>query len=70
MRLALNTFVYEVGKVTVEKALKSAAKFGFGFVEYAAHSSGDPTTMEKGRRNDVIKIFKDTLKYEVCKIVM
>jgi len=29
MRLALNTFVYKVGKVPIRKALQSAKKFGF-----------------------------------------
>jgi sugar phosphate isomerase/epimerase len=59
MRLALNTFVYEVGKVPIEEALHSAAKLDFTFVEYAAYDSGDPTTMSEARRSDVIKIFKD-----------
>lgn len=59
MRLALNTFVYEVGKVPIEEALQSAARLGFMFVEYAAYDSGDPTSMDKARRSEVVKIFKD-----------
>ncbi len=59
MRLALNTFVYEVGKVLIEEALQSAARLGFTFVEYAAYDSGDPTSMDKARRSEVVKIFKD-----------
>ncbi|MFC1713441.1 sugar phosphate isomerase/epimerase family protein [Candidatus Poribacteria bacterium] len=59
MRLALNTFVYEVGKVPIEKALQSAARLGFTFVEYAAYDSGDPTSMDKTRRDEVLKLFKD-----------
>jgi len=59
MLLALNTFVYEVGKVPVEKALQSASNFGFKFVEYAAYDSGDPTLMDKSRLRDVIKLFRD-----------
>lgn len=59
MYLALNTFVYEVGKVPVEKALQSACKFGFKFIEYAAYDSGDPMTMSKNRISEVIRIFKD-----------
>ena len=59
MRLALNTFVYEVGKTPIEEALQSAAKLGFTYVEYAAYESGDPTTMSKAKRTDVTKIFKD-----------
>ncbi len=59
MQLALNTFVYEVGKVPVEKALQSASRFGFKFIEYAAYHSGDPTTMSKAKRDEIVKIFKD-----------
>lgn len=59
MRLALNTFVYEVGKVPVEKALQSACRFGFKFIEYAAYDSGDPTLMSKAKRDELIKIFED-----------
>jgi len=59
MRLALNTFVYEVGKIPIEKALQSACNFGFEFIEYAAYDSGDPTLMDKAKRNEVIKLFKD-----------
>ncbi|MBE0477992.1 sugar phosphate isomerase/epimerase [Candidatus Aerophobetes bacterium] len=59
MRLALNTFVYEVGKVPVKKALKSAKKFGFEFVDLAAYNSGDPTLMSKVDKEDLLKIFQD-----------
>ncbi len=59
MRLALNTFVYEVGKVPIEEALQSAARLGFTFVEYAAYDSGDPASMDRARRDEVVKIFKD-----------
>lgn len=59
MQLALNTFVYEVGKVPVEKALQSASNFGFTFIEYAAYDSGDPTLMDKSSRQDVVKNFRD-----------
>jgi sugar phosphate isomerase/epimerase len=59
MRLALNTFVYEVGKIPVENALQSACDFGFEFIEYAAYHSGDPTLMDKAGRNEVARIFKD-----------
>ena len=59
MRLALNTFVYEVGNVPIEQALQSACTFGFKFIEYAAYHSGDPTVMAEARRNDVVRIFED-----------
>ena len=59
MRLALNTFVYEVGKVPVEKTLESACRFGFEFIDYAAYHSGDPTLMGKAERDEVVRIFKD-----------
>lgn len=54
MYLGLNTFVYEIAKVPIEKALQSASQFGFRFIEYAAYHSGDPTLMNKDRRNEVV----------------
>jgi hypothetical protein len=59
MFLALNTFVYEMGSVPIEDALKSAYNFGFRFIDYAAYNSGDPTTMSKSKQKEIIKIFKD-----------
>ncbi len=59
MRLAINTFVYEVGKVPIKEALKSAKKFGFKFVDLAAYQSGDSTLMSKVEKKDLLKMFKD-----------
>jgi sugar phosphate isomerase/epimerase len=59
MRLALNTFVYEVAKWRVENTLANAAKFGFKYVEFAAYGFGDPTRMAPAKRKDVIRLFKD-----------
>jgi sugar phosphate isomerase/epimerase len=54
MRLALNTFVYEVGRVPIRKTLESAHKFGFEFVEYAAYGYGDPTAMSTAQRREIV----------------
>ena len=59
MRLALNTFVYEVAQVPVEQTLQSASRFGFTYIEYAAYGFGDPTQMSKGQQKEVIQLFKD-----------
>ncbi len=59
MHLAINTFVYEVGKVPIETALTSAKKFGFEFVDLVAYQSGDPTLMSKMESKDLVKMFKD-----------
>jgi sugar phosphate isomerase/epimerase len=59
MRLALNTFVYEVAQVPIEQTLQSASRFGFTYVEYAAYGFGDPTRMSKGQQKEVIQLFKD-----------
>jgi len=48
MRLALNTFVYEVAQVPVEQALQSALRFGFTFIEYAAIDDVIVDIMEEG----------------------
>ena len=45
MKLALNTYVYEVAKWPIEKTLASAKRMGFKYTEYAACGSGDPTKM-------------------------
>jgi sugar phosphate isomerase/epimerase len=60
MYLALNTFVYEIAKAPIERALQSASTFGFRFIEYAAYHSGDPTLMDKDRRKEVARILKDS----------
>jgi sugar phosphate isomerase/epimerase len=59
MFLALNTFVYEVGRVQIEYTLKSAYNFGFRFIDYAAYNSGDPTIMPRSKQKDIVKIFKE-----------
>lgn len=58
MRLALNTFVYEVGKKTAKETLQSAKKLGFEFIEYAAYHAGDPTLMSSSEQKEVMTIFK------------
>ena len=59
MRLALNTFVYEVARVPILAALQSAARFGFRYIEYAAYHSGDPALLDAAGRRDVIHAFRD-----------
>ena len=59
MKLALNTYVYEVARWPVEKTLKSASRLGFNHTEYAACGSGDPTQMSARRRRDVLKLNRD-----------
>ncbi|HQN51186.1 MAG TPA: hypothetical protein PK913_09005 [Phenylobacterium sp.] len=46
-------FVYEVAGWPTEKALASAHRFDFRYIEYAAYHDGDPTLMsaEKRRRS-------------------
>ncbi len=59
MRLALNTYVYEVAHWSIEKTLKSANRFGFTFVEHAAGGSGDPCLMSASQAADVVKMYRD-----------
>jgi sugar phosphate isomerase/epimerase len=58
VKLALNTYVYEVGKFPIEKTLRSAVKFGFKNIEYAAYESGDPTLMSPAQRKDLVARFR------------
>ncbi len=59
MKLALNTYVYEVAKWPIEKTLKSARRLGFRYTEYAACGFGDPTTMKAAKRRDIIRMHRD-----------
>ena len=57
MKLALNTFVYEVAHVKAEEWVRSAKKLGFRYVEWAAYEQGDPSSMDKTRRRDLAAMF-------------
>ncbi len=59
VRLALNTYVYEVGRWPIDKTLKSAHDFGFTFIEHAACDAGDPCTMSASQAADVVKMYRD-----------
>src|ERR1035437_2565026 len=59
MKLAFNTYVYEVAKWPIEKTLKSAHRLGFKYTEYAACNSGDPTRMSARKRREIIKLHRD-----------
>ena len=59
MKLALNTLVYEVGNRGPEESLRSAAKFGFRYIEYAGIRKGNPATMTKEQKKEAIRIVRD-----------
>jgi sugar phosphate isomerase/epimerase len=59
MKLAFNTYVYEVAGWPIEKTLESAKRLGFTYTEYAACGSGDPTLMTPEKRRDVLKLNAD-----------
>ena len=63
MKLALNTFAYEVAHVPAEEWVRSARKFGFRCVEWAAYDQGDPSGMDKARRRDLAAMFDDNGLY-------
>jgi len=58
MNLALNTLVYEVGNKGPEESLRSAAKFGFKYIEYAGIRKGNPLTMTTAQKQEVVRIAK------------
>jgi sugar phosphate isomerase/epimerase len=58
MKLALNTLVYEVGNKGPEESLRSAAKFGFKYIEYAGIRKGNPLTMTAEQKKEVVRIAK------------
>ena len=63
MKLAMNTFVFEVAEVGIEETIKSAEKFGFRYMDWAAYKLGNPDTFSKQKRSDVVKMFKDAGLY-------
>ncbi len=58
MKLALNTLVYEVGNKGPLESFRSAAKFGFKYIEYAGIRKGNPATMDQSARKEAVKIAK------------
>jgi len=59
MKLALNTLVYEVGNKGPEESLRSAAKFGFRYIEYAGIRKGNPATMSSEQKKEAVRIVRD-----------
>jgi len=59
MKLGFNSYVYEVAKWPIEQTLRSAARLGFEYVEYAACGSGNPTQWTTDRRQEIVQLFKD-----------
>ena len=59
MKLALNTYVYEVAKKGPEESLRSAAKFGFRYIEFAGIHKGNPATMTKEEKKEAVRIVRD-----------
>ncbi len=59
MKLAVNTFAYEVGGWTIPKTFESAKRLGFTHMEFAAWGKHDPALLGKQERKDLIKSFRD-----------
>lgn len=59
MKLAANTFVYEVGGIPVIEALQRIKDLGFRFVDLAAYGSADPATMSGNLRKELVSVFRD-----------
>lgn len=59
MKLAINTFVYEVGKVPIKEALPRIRGFGFQYVDLAAYQSCDPTLLSENERREIVRMFQD-----------
>lgn len=59
MKLALNTLVYEVGNKGPEESLKSAAEFGFRYIEYAGIRKGNPALLSQKQKRNITNIARD-----------
>jgi sugar phosphate isomerase/epimerase len=60
MKLALNTFVYDVAKWPAEQALRSAERFGFRYIEFSTYQSSSPDQMPTERRKEIARILRGT----------
>ena len=60
MHLALNTMVYEAGKVGLKESLPRIREFGFKYVDLNAWRSGDPTEMSGTQRKEVKSLLDDS----------
>ncbi len=58
MKLSANTFVYEVGRVPIEKALGSLKGLGFRYIDLAAYQSANPTLMSQEKRRELVRRFQ------------
>ena len=58
MRLAANTYVFEMASSPVAETFKAINEFGFKHVDLAIHGNGDVTEMSEGQRKDYIEMFK------------
>ncbi len=54
MKLSLNTYVYECGRVPIQQALSSIRNLGFSLVDLAGINSGDPTLMSAEQRKEIV----------------
>jgi sugar phosphate isomerase/epimerase len=59
MKLSLNTYVYECGRVPIQEALPSIKNLGFSLVDFAGIYSGDPTLMSGEERKDIVNMMED-----------
>ncbi len=59
MRLALNTFIYEVAEVSAIETLKKAVKFGFTYIDLAAYIQANPMKLTKAEKSDIFNLFHD-----------
>ncbi len=59
MYLAVNTFVYEVVKVPIREALIHAHRLGFRFIDVAAYQSGNPVSLTRENRREIVKTFEN-----------
>lgn len=59
MHLALNSMVYEAGNVDAKAMLRKAKNFGFTWIDFNAWRSGDPSTIGKQDRREIVGLFRD-----------
>jgi sugar phosphate isomerase/epimerase len=59
MKLGINTFIYEIGNISILDSLKKAAALGFKYVDFVPFGSLHPKNFTKTLKNNLKNIIND-----------
>jgi sugar phosphate isomerase/epimerase len=59
MKLGINTFIYELGKVSILESVKKISSLGFKYVDFVPFGSLHPDNITRKLTNDLTNMMKD-----------